>query len=202
MSAIPARAGPLRTDGALLLSLFRGGEDMKLTMAQLRVLGMHMHGVRARDWDARSAALLEPSASAQPLALMSALILYEWNLDRGESAVAGEWIDRARVTPEAQSRSSRGNVLAESAYFEAFYRHNPQQARQWLEEAGSDWTLETFVRSRADAAVLLSEGRRIEAAEACDQALATLRREFPSGRLPATEQDWISEIRARAIDSG
>ena len=132
---------------------------------------------------------------------MSALILYEWNLDRGESAVAGECIDRARVTPEAQSRFSRGNVLAESAYFEAFYRHNPQQARQWLEEAGSDWTLETFVRSRAEAAVLLSEGRYVEATESCDQALAKLRREFPSGRLPATERDCVLGIRARAVDA-
>jgi len=125
MSAIPAR-GPLRTDGALLLSLFRGGVDAKLFMVHTRVLGMHIHGVRALDWGAASVALLEPSASAQSLALTSALILYEWNLDRRESAVAGEWIDRARLTPEAQDRFGRGNVLAESAYFEAFYRHNPQ----------------------------------------------------------------------------
>jgi len=75
------------------------------------------------------------------------------------------------------------------------------RARLWLEEAGSDWTLPRFVRLRAEAAVLLSEGRRIEATEACDHALATLRREFPSGRLPASEQDWILEIRARGIDS-
>jgi hypothetical protein len=201
MPTIPVRKGPYRTDGALLIWLLLGGAERDLARAHSRVLGMEMHGVRARDWDKACITRLVSLAHGKPAHLFTALILYEWHLDRGEFAAAGDWIDCARETPEAEDQYSRGNVLAESAYFEAVHRYNPEKARQWLEQAGSHWTLQGFVRKRAEAAVLLSEGRFLESIESYEQALAMLRWEFPSGKVPACQQEWVLDIRARALQS-
>jgi len=201
LPAIPARKGPYRTDSARLIWLLHRSAERDLALAHTRVLGMEMHGVRARDWDQACITRLVSLAQEKPVPLFTALILYEWHLDRGDFAAAGDWIDSARETPKAEGQYSRGNVLAESAYFEAVHRNNAEKARQWLEQAGSHWTSQGFVRKRAEAAVLLSEGRLLESIECCEQASAMLRWEFPSGKVPACQQEWVLDIRARARQS-
>ncbi len=88
---------------------------------------------------------------------------YVRHLDRNEIAAAVECLNQAI---ETQSLGVRARLVAlEAAYFSARHAGDAVRARQWLSRPRSGYPVEHFVELRAEAAVLIAEGRCFEAAQ-------------------------------------
>jgi hypothetical protein len=84
----------------------------------------------------------------------------------------------------------------EAAYFEARHRQDAAAARQWLNQAPKDG-VEPQTYLRAEAAVLLAEGRYREAAVIATAALVVLPKSADPGGAIA-EKEWLESILAES----
>lgn len=95
---------------------------------------------------------------------------------------------------KANSRQSDKYIFFESAYFEARHRGNAVQARQYLDQAPElPYSVERYTTLRCEAAVLLVEGRRDEAARVIAEAKAILRKAEVNGDVLA-ERDLALDL--------
>jgi hypothetical protein len=193
VNAIPFRFSGFSTDGMKVVELLAGGSRARRLCALEQVAGAELiEFQRPRDWKESwiQDALSHPDPTYSHI--LANRLAYLWALDRGEVEAAGTFL--GQVLAE-QGRVPKGVLPAfrlEAAYFTAHYGGDARTARTWLEQAGNK-SVDAHSWFRAQAAVLLAEGERIEARESASRGLAALENASHAGRVLA-EADWLRDI--------
>jgi hypothetical protein len=194
MSSVwPIRVQGLMTDGALLLALLKGGPQAERLAMIWAMAGASAAGVRPRDrnpaWLRRALALSDGTAeeaSANYYAYFRAL-------DEGQPGRAAACLDRILALWPQLSPLWYNHYTLEAAYFEARYGRDAAVARAWLDQPKAGLAVPPYTRLRAEAAVLLAEGRYAEACAAAERGLALTARTFDPG-LAQAEAEWLNEL--------
>ena len=125
---------------------------------------------------------------------------YLFRLDRGELGQAGELLDLAMTQIDGLPEQMRPTMFAEAAYYTAAHRRDGATARLLLAQAEGGF-IETGTRLRAEAAVLLAEGKFAEAVEKAQAGLEALSHSVDKGGAIA-EREWLEAILNRAQQTG
>jgi hypothetical protein len=182
----------LPADGGRIITLLRNGPEARRWCALLALNGADIHGQRPRTWDE---ALIQQGLSVADTSfdsLSARILAYQWALDSGRIIYAGALLDEALATWTTWVSVGRARLVLEKAYFLARHHADPAGARFWLDRVRRGQQAHPWQR-RAEAAVLLLEGRKEEAQAQAQAGLAALQREPLSGVVQA-EADWLKEI--------
>lgn len=192
---LPLRSGGFYSDGARLLMLLRGGPAARRWAAAAALSSAYLNN-RPRDLSpalvARTAELSDGSLDS----VGAALVRYAWALDRGDIAAAGAAIDVVAANVASYPAPLRPSLLLEAAYFAGRHRGDPAAARRLLDQARGGAMVETYTRRRAEAAVLLAEGRRDEGLAAARQGLDAIRRADQTPQV-AFETELLADLLAQ-----
>lgn len=170
---IPMTAGGFKSDGRRVMDLLRGGPRSEQEAAMLALTAASLAGQRPAEFDPGLVARVVSLDDGTLSDLYARLIVYPHAADRGEWAAAQALLDRV-VAGEAQLPAfARDAVRCEYAWLLATRTSDAAAARTWLDSAGP-LDFDAATRLRAEAAVLLAEGRRKEAAEAARAGLHAL----------------------------
>lgn len=195
VTLIPMRAGGFSSDGARILMLLRGGPEAERWCA-VAILANDLFATRPRDL---APALIERSlalADNTPDHLSSVFVAYGWALDRGDIPAAEGYLETMLANLSAFNSALRPSVLIEAAYFTARHHTDAAAARALLDQAHGG-LVEPYTRARAEAAVLLAEGRPAEAQTLAAQGLRQARR--VAGAATQVDIDLLEAI-VRASD--
>lgn len=192
VTALPGEAGGLRTDGRRLVNLLGRDATARQEAALLALTVAGLNGTRpaafAPDW-LRDATAVNPGSLHT---LYGHLNAYLHHADRREYVAAQRELDAAVAGEACLPPFMRNLLRAEYAWLLAVATADTPAARAWLETAGPT-DFDPAARLRAEAAVLLAEGRKTEAAakareglKALEQAsLSPVRNEFAAEALGA-----------------
>jgi hypothetical protein len=203
VTLVPGRTAGFMTDGAQILQLLRGGTAVELRNLLIILQALSLSGVRPRQYNP---ALLEQieklRRSLKPDASTAAASLpaYSYHLDRGEIEAAGQALDEAIANLELFPAGVKQNVALEAAYFVAAHRNDAAAACAWLNQSKGGLLIEAHSRGRAEAAVLLAEGKLDQARRAAEQALAAIPKAFDRGGAIG-EAEMIQALLDRADPS-
>lgn len=187
VTLIPGRTGGFSTDGGRILLLLRGGEAAEREVALLTVVAAGQAGVRPADLDPGPIERLR-AGPAGVNRVMGDLIGYAHHLDRGELDAAEVALERARADAGTLPPSVAPSVALEAAYFAAVHRQDARRGRSLLETAGKGALVPPETPLRAEAAVLVAEGRAAEAGPGHRSRLA------PGGKLPGRSQQEFAGV--------
>lgn len=193
---IPGKTSGFDTDGAQLLDVLRGGHRAERRWLIVALSAASTDGVRPRAWSTSQIEGLLALRAGQQEDVLANYFGYYHCLDAGQIRRAGELLDLCVEQAGGSPETVRPMIFAEAAYFTARHRQNASTARQLLPSA-SGGMLEAQTRLRAEAAVLLAEGRFVESAEKARAGLAHVHKSWDKGGALA-EQDWLAEILHRA----
>lgn len=193
VTLFPGTTSGFATDGAQLLGLWRGGPEVEARALVITLQAASFSGVRPRDLDAGLIARVGQLGGATLWGEMGRMFAYYHTLDQGQVVQAGEHLDALMERLSTWPEGAQQAVLAEAAYFTARHRQDPARARRWL--ARPDGLTEPAVYKRAEAAILLAEGRPAEARAAATAALAATRDSLDQGGAIA-ERDWLTTLLA------
>lgn len=164
LSAIPLESEGFETDGKSFLSLLLLNPAGKRTVALSGCLLSDTQLLRPKDWPSQwvKDLLADPDGSRR---FQSACYMaYLHHLDRAElSAASGALAHLERLMAGNNAGFDTRPYAMELAYFEARHRGNAATARKWLSVGSDGVEAERFVELRAQAAVLLAEGRSADA---------------------------------------
>jgi hypothetical protein len=178
---VPYRRQGVPSDAARLVQVLRGGAEAERFCA-LGLLGnLARTALRPRDWSPElvARALGRPDGSHDhALACLYAHIRAK---DRDEPETAGRHLDAAGEDFAVRPRGFRISFALCAAVFEALERRNVATARAWLDGIDPASVPERHDLLLAEAAVLLAEGRRLEAGARAEAGLAALPRNSALG---------------------
>lgn len=166
---IPSRIGGLRSDGAQLLGLLRGSEDVALRALVTSIVAQSLAGRRPRDLDRtlldRALAMRDSPADRTAMLLTAALAA----ADRGEDAGAlfAEVGSRFHDYPPG----FRQEIAHWLAWFVASVRGDLDTARRWL-ALGKGGLRDGAIAELAEASVAALAGDRSLALRAAERGLA------------------------------
>jgi tetratricopeptide (TPR) repeat protein len=174
VNVLPLRIGYLSLDGRRMFDLAQNN------LQSQRFAGFHRFntclkmGIRPRDIDETiiDRVLAIPERSFDHIAGL--LLAYHVALDRGETEQAGTYLDQALEMNSLYPEAFCGSLLLEGAYFEAHLRQRADLARQWWEKIPDKALIAPYALLRAEAAVLLAEGRKDEALDRVERGLVSL----------------------------
>lgn len=134
ITVIPYSARGLTSDAGLLLMLYRTPERARCWMAAVALQAQNMIGVRPRDWDGATVQqALQTAESDAHYAAVQLFAAYHGR-DRGDVAGALEHLERALGSAGLVRNPTVSRLcFLEAASASAEHKHNPQQARVWLE---------------------------------------------------------------------
>jgi hypothetical protein len=179
------------TDGSVLLMLLKGGPEAH-RFAVLQSLSMAlMAGGRPRDWDREWVETTAVEWKSKILESGAHFMAYLWALDCGHIARAGEFLDRA-WNRASGVKFVADSIAVEAAYYTARYRSDPVMARRLL--SGVVTSPDRSSALRAEAAILLAEGKIHESIAAANAALAEVRKWHVTPAQADTESEWIDGI--------
>lgn len=183
-------------DGMRLLRLLLGGASAERDLIALQLAGYTAFAVRPREWPTQLVLRRVALAETQLDQHLAAFIAYYWALDSGYIERAGKFLDQFQITAPAGARQASSILALESAYFEARHRANEVSAREWLRRGskrkdGLESRVAPILRPRAQAALLLLEGRYQEAAARANEGLDAMgQRLLADATLP---EQWMQE---------
>jgi hypothetical protein len=176
-----------------LWELLRGGPPAEIKWLSRILSAALWDGIRPREWDAALVERILAARNGSPSDVIANLYGYYHALDTCRIECAGKLIDLAAAQCGKSPVNFHQAVSVEAAFFEGRYRSSATRARQWLEQV-KHGQVEEQTRLRGEAAVLLAEGRRVEASEKVQAALAALPQSAdPGGAL--AETDWLNHLR-------
>ncbi len=173
VTIIPTQMGGLKSDGLRIYTLLRGGPAAEREAALLSLTIASLGGVRPADYDPvkLAAATLPDDGSVH--ALYGHFSAFHRHADRREYAEAQSRLDRVMAGEVELPSFMREMARAEYAWLLAMAAVEGVGDREALARAARSWLTSTgavafdpATRHRAEAAVLLAEGRRTEAAAA------------------------------------
>lgn len=197
VTATPGMAGGFKTDGRRFLDLLRGDARSEQEQAMLALTTASLAGVRPADWEPRLVDQALALRDGSLFDLYAHLTLVPHALDLGRPARAQALLDHALAGEDQLVPFARDTARCDYAWLLATHTTDAAAARAWLESAGK-LDFDPATRLRAEAAVLLAEGRRTEAAAKAREGLHALehRSLSPARNLFATEK--LEELLQRA----
>jgi hypothetical protein len=199
-NALPLRAGGARNDGANMIALLRGGDGNARFCALVALQATSEAGQRPRDWNATWLQRISTPADASGADdARMVLLAYLAALDRGDVTSARDHLQRALALPGKITPVMRARVALEAAYFTAIQGGAgslSRPARWWMQQAkGAAGDPHTWLR--VEAAVLLAEGRHLEAQACAEKGLRALARAVDTG-IGRAEGAWLHSMLERA----
>lgn len=174
-TAVPFTAGGFKSDGRRVLDLLRGDARSRQEHALVVLSLALLSGERPARFDR---GLIDAALSLRDGSLFDLyahLTVYTVAADRGEWAQAQRHLDTALAGEGRLVPFSRDIARAEYAWLTATATGDAATARAWLDSVGR-LDFDPATRLRAEAAVLLAEGRTAEAARVAQAGLEALRR--------------------------
>lgn len=173
VTAIPGQAGGFRTDGRRLVELVRGGPRAEQEAALLSLTVAGLAGVRPADFSPKKIAAAIGVDDGSLNALYGHFNAYSHHADVGDFGRAQGHLDRLVAEEDQLPPFMRDMVRADYAWLLAQPGGDVAAARAWLETAGKV-EFDPATKLRAEAAVLLAEGRCDEAAVKAREGLVAL----------------------------
>ncbi|MEA2552254.1 MAG: hypothetical protein QOJ65_430 [Fimbriimonadaceae bacterium] len=198
LNLLPFQTHGLRTDGGRLLMIAMGGLKYKRMMAITNMGMLARSGVRMREYppalfDAITAAPDKSPEHAQGLLLRA---FYSFETAHDQEAV--QYAIEATETISPKATIMHAVVFNEAAALLAWLGMDAARARRLFDEADGKTLFYRHNRPRAEACVLLAEGRPQEALAKALEAEQELEREMQMHpNLFAFDQDFIRAIKAR-----
>lgn len=189
----------MQSDGLKLLRMARGGPQRERDLLLPSLLGMTRRGVRPRDWPADLVAGLLELVQRLPTDRLLLIYCYTLRLDQRRIQEAGDFLQRIVQTLK-KAPTIEVTLVLEIAFFEARHRGSTRMARAWLAKTPPITTLTNrLLRSRAEAAIALLEGRLADAQSSCRAGLATVAQTRALSSLELeTEEESLQEMLAEA----
>lgn len=197
VTVFPATAGGFKSDGRRFHDLLRGDTRSRQETAFIALTTAALAGVRPADYD--------PELVTQSLALKDGslfdryahLTAYSHAADLGDFARAQGLLDYVLADETGLMPFVRDSVRCEYAWLLATQTEDTAAARAWLDAAGK-LDFDPATRLRAEAAVLLAEGKPTEAAERAKAGLYALQHRSLSPAVNAFHADALEELLRKA----
>lgn len=193
----PGTAGGFKSDGRRVFDLLCGGPRADQEAAMLALTTAQLAGQRPADFDpalvARALALKDGSL----FDVYSHLTVFAHAADSGDWAAAQSHLDHVLAHEEQVAPFVRDIARCEYAWLLAERTGDAAAARAWLESAGK-LELDPATRLRAEAAVLLAEGRRTEAEAKARAGLHALEHRSLSPTINGFVEDGLKDLLTRA----
>jgi hypothetical protein len=194
-SLIPYRFAGMMTDGLQMLRMLRGGPAIEAQLwGQMLTMAL-IDGVRPRDLDPMWLDNYLAADETDPDYTGAQYLAYWRTLDLNDVPTAAAHLDCALARRPAASSTIQQALALEAAYLLARFGDDPATARQWLAVTRSDLVDESTAR-RAEAAVLLVEGRPAEAHAVAAEGLKLVNRAIDRGGAEA-EAELLQELMRR-----
>ncbi|HYP40886.1 MAG TPA: site-2 protease family protein [Chloroflexia bacterium] len=198
-----SNGAPIRTlgkmpDGARIRMLLAGGPGAERWCALKALAGESKSGKRPSEWDAecirQAVALPDGSFDDQG----GNHLAFYWALDQGDIEGAGMYLDRLLAISDGKFVAMQPVISADAAFYHAYYRNDPATARIYLEQIGDMISRRfRYMQMRAEAAVLLSEGKADEARARAREGLASMEAEYAYDPGSAQqEREWFRQLMA------
>lgn len=193
----PATVGGFKTDGRRAWDLLRGDLRSDQEAALLILTTASLSGQRPADYDPdlvrRAGALRDGSL----FDLYASLALFAHAADRGEWRTAQAHLDHLMAGEDKLAPYVRASVRCDYAWLMATRTSDAACARAWLDSAG-EVAFDPATRHRAEAAVLLAEGRVSEAAKAARAGLHALEHRSLSPVVNPFAREQLTSVLAQA----
>jgi hypothetical protein len=163
----------------------------------MALVGASKRGLRPRDWDARWVARATELADGSRDEITANHLAYYWCMDRGDLIDGSVRLERAVAASEGAHVPPRLRwmVLADAAFFHAYYRGDAETASAFLQAAGHcKAPRDRFMQMRAEAAALLAEGKRAEARERAVEGLALMDQERLGEAGWQLDREWLEAL--------
>jgi hypothetical protein len=197
VTMFPATQGGFQSDGKRVIELLRGDARSDQATALLMLTTAGLAGQRPADYDpalVRRALALDDGSLFD---LYAHLTVYPHAADRGDWSAAQAHLDRLLSGEDKVVPNVRDLVRCEYAWLIATGTGDAATARAWLDTAGA-LEIAPATRLRAEAAVLLVEGRPSEAAERARAGLHALEHRSLSPVINPFERRALEELVHRA----
>jgi hypothetical protein len=168
ITAAPSAVGGFKSDGKRAFELLRGDHRSEQEAAMMVLTSASLAGVRPADYDRALVAKTLSLGDGSLFDLYGHLTVYYHAADRGDWLAAQAHLDHVMAGVDKIAPYVRDVVRCEYAWLLATQTRDAATARAWLDSAGK-LDFDPATRLRAEAAVLLAEGKAAEAAaQACE----------------------------------
>lgn len=197
LTVFPWTGNGFKSDGRRVFELLRGDRRSQQEMAMITLTTLALAGVRPADYDPRLVAQATALRDGSLFDLHGQLTGYYHAADLGETGRAQVFLDRLVAGEARLMPFVRDVVRCEYAWLLATCAGEPMAARAWLDGAGPA-EFDPATRLRAEAAVLLAEGRRAEAAARARAGLHALEHRSLSPVRSVFAAEALEEVIGRA----
>jgi len=197
VTVFPATGGGFKTDGLRFIELLNGDQRSAQENAMMALTTASLGGVRPADYDPQQVATSISLGDRSLFDLYAHLTVAHHFIDVGQPGRAQQLLDYVLTGEELLAPFLRDTLRCDYAWLLARYTNDAPTARAWLDSAGP-LDIDPATRLRAEAAVLLAEGRRAEAAAKAREGLHAAEHKSLSPVRNAYVIDTIEEILRRA----
>lgn len=197
VTAMPGAGGGFKSDGRRFFELLRGGARSEQEKAMLVLTASSLGGVRPADYDPALIEQVTALRDGSMFDLYGHYSAFHHAMDCDEPARAQAALDHVLAGEEKLAPFVRDAARCDYAWLLAWHAGEAIAARAWLETAGP-LTFDPATRLRAEAAVLLAEGRKTEAAEKARAGLVALETKSLSPVKSVFATEVLEEILRRA----
>ena len=173
VTAAPSASGGFKSDGKRVFDLLRGGPASEQEAAMLVLTTAGLSGVRPADYDPALLAKAVSLGDGSMFDRYGHLTAYYHAADRCDWAAAQGHLDYVLVGADQLAPFLRDVLRCEYAWLMAGQTSDAAAARAWLETAGK-LEFDPATRLRAEAAVLLAEGKSADASAKAREGLVAL----------------------------
>ena len=180
-NVVPYSHKGFKSDGARLLELWKDRKGVARDTALMTLVKALQNGQRPRDWNEGLVQQMTALRDGKTNEALAAHYGFYWAADRCDWEESQHYIHRALALRSTLSDVFRAMVALDGAYCAALFQRDAAEARRLLTEASAveaeDGELRAALLSmtlRAEAALLLAEGRPEEAIQKAEEALASL----------------------------
>ncbi len=180
-SAVPHSHKGFKSDAARLIELWKDKDRIARDTALMTLVKSLQDGQRPREWDQIVVERMTALRDGKTNEALAAHYGFYWAVDRCDWEQSGHYLDRALALRTTLPDVFRAMVALDGAYCAALFQKDAATARRLMTEAseveaedGESRAALLSMTLRAEAAVLLAEGKREAATQKAQEALATL----------------------------
>jgi hypothetical protein len=173
VTALPGAAGGFKSDGRRFVELLRGDARSEQEKAMLVLTVSSLGGVRPADYDPALIAQVTALRDGSLFDLYGHYNAFHHAMDSGEPGQAQAALDHVLSGEGKLAPFVRDAARCDYAWLLARHTGDAVAARAWLDSAGA-LAFDPATRLRAEAAVLLAEGKKTEAAAKAREGLVAL----------------------------
>lgn len=189
---------PVRNDARLFLILWADSSEAREIFLHHLVTRLELNGVRPRDYPLALIRVMAGMQSRPNAMLVYSHLVVLWALDRGDSATALAWDERALELAKHSGAASQEATLARSVCLDVLLRNDLLAAKRKLTGCDLDSLLPAWVRHRGKATHALVNGNIPEALA----EISSAQQAFPA-RLPYFEFErmLLGRLHRKVLDA-